>query len=295
MAKARLVFVHGRAQEGKSESEIIREWSGPLTRALGSRATIMKDVEISAPFYGDKLIELLQSLGEAVPSDIIVRGTDEGMDDSYRDFVAQSLEAIRQREGISDEEVAAEAGLNVVERGPQNWPWVLAIIRTLDRIPGLDGDMIERILRDTWIYLERKSVRLKINEIVAPRFDTELPVVAIAHSLGSIVTYDILRERIAGSVVQLITVGSPLGLKISREALAPIKHPGVVRDWFNARDSRDVVALYPLTKAYFDITPAITDHSEVHNRTPNSHGISGYLDDAKTVDQLYNALRSVIP
>lgn len=292
--KARLVFVHGRAQEGKSEALLIEEWLKPLRQTLGDRAAILDEVEIIAPFYGDKLIELVRSLGDAIPDDIIVRGTDEDIDSDYREFIAEYLEQIRLIEGISDEEIAAEAGLEVVERGPQNWRWVLAIIRTLNRIPGLDGDIIERALRDVWIYLERSSVRQTINEIVEPAFETNLPVVTVAHSLGTIVAYDILRDRSKGSVPQLITVGSPLGLKISREALAPIRHPNIVYQWFNARDSRDVVALYPLTASYFDIKPAITDYSEVRNRTPNAHGISGYLSDSTTVGALYRSLAEVM-
>ena len=294
MARARLVFIHGRAQQGKSEAALIQEWSAPLRKALGERATILDQVEISAPSYGDKLIELVNSLGDALPDDIIVRGTDDEIDEDYREFLGEELELIRLKEGISDEEIAAEAGLQVTEKGPQNWRWVLAIIRTLDRIPGLDGDMIERVLRDVWIYLERRVVRQTINAIVEPAFKTNLPVVVIAHSLGSIVAYDIICKRSSGTIPQLITVGSPLGLRISREALAPIKHPPLVGRWFNARDTRDVVALYPLKGQYFDIDPAVTDHSEVRNRTPNAHGISGYLDDAKTVDQLYGALKAIV-
>lgn len=294
MSKARLVFVHGRAQQGKSEASLIKEWTDPLRRALGSRAGILDEVEIVAPFYGDRLIEMVQSLGDAIPDDIIVRGSDEGVDGEYREFIGEYLELIRQREGISDEELTAEAGILATERGPQNWRWVLAILRKLDRINGLDGDMIERFLRDVWIYLERKSVRLEINKIVAPAFKCDLPVITVAHSLGSIVAYDIIRDLSSGNLLKLVTVGSPLGLKISREALAPIRHPQVVGHWFNARDPRDVVALYPLTASYFAISPEITDYSEVRNRTSNAHGISGYLDDAKTVDHLYTALHDAV-
>ena len=290
MAKARLVFVHGRSQQGKSEAALIKEWSEPLRQTLAARVSILDQVEIVAPFYGDRLMELLRSLGDALPDDIIVRGPELVIDESYQQFLGETLDEIRKREGIPEEQVAEEAGADVIERGPQNWPWVLALVRTIDRTPGLDGDMIERVLRDVWIYLERKAVRQAINGIVAPTFDTDLPTVIVAHSMGSVVAYDILRDRSSGSIPQLITVGSPLGLKIAREALAPTTHPPTVGHWFNARDTRDVVALYPLAAPHFSVDPAVTDHSAVRNRTPNAHGIAGYLSDAKTVDQLYEAL-----
>ena len=294
MARARLVLVHGRSQQGKSEAGLIEEWMAPLRATLGPRATCLDQVEIRAPFYGDKLLELLASLAEPVPGDIIVRGSqlyeDEG---DYRAFLGDYLEEIREQEGIGVDQVAAGAGIAVVERGPQNWPWVLAIIRALDRIPGLDGDMIERVLRDVWIYLDRRTIRKAIDAIVAPAFDTDLPVVCVAHSLGTVIAYNILASRSHGTVPQLVTVGSPLGLRICREALAPIHHPQVVGRWFNARDRRDVVALYLLDACHFGIDPPIVNLDDVRNRTPNSHGISGYVTNGQVADELYRALSSI--
>ncbi len=290
MIKARLVLIHGRAQQGKSEAILKNEWLSSLQKALGTRAGVLDRCEVRAPFYGDTLVELVKSLGEAIPDDIIVRGTDEGIDSSYRNMLAEHLEAVREQEGITEDQMLAEADLLVTERGPQNWPWVLAIVRTLNRIPGLDGDMIERVLRDVWIYLERRSVRKTINAIVAPAFDTNLPIIVVAHSLGTVVGYEILRDMTDRNVLRLLTVGSPLGLDIVRKALTPIRHPAVVGSWYNSRDKRDVVALYPLDNQYFAIDPAIEDFSDVRNRTSNAHGISGYLSDTRTVNRLYDAL-----
>ena len=298
MTRARLVLVHGRAQQGKSEGELIEEWMGPLRETLGARASCLDDVEITAPFYGKRLIELLARMGDPAPEDIIVRGPAGGdlVDDpfydeeSYKALVGEWFDAVRETEGISEERVSEALGGEYLERGPQNWPWVLAIIRTLNRIPGLDGDMIERVLRDVWIYLERRSVRKEIDAIVAPAFDTDLPVVCLAHSLGSVVAYHIVKGRSVGKVSNLITVGSPLGLRICREALAPIKHPSIVGRWFNARDRRDVVALYPLDGKHFSISPAVTHFDGVRNRTSNAHGISGYVTNAEIADEMYRAL-----
>lgn len=291
MAKARLILVHGRAQQGKSERALIEEWMTPFREALGPRATCLDDVEIRAPFYGDRLMELLAQLSEPEPGDIIVRGPAlYNAEADYRAFLGTFLDEVRAREGISEEQIVGEAGVTVQERGPQNWPWVLAIIRTLDKISGIDGDMIERVLRDVWIYLERRSIRKEIDAIVAPSFDTELPVVCIAHSLGTIVAYNILRDRRHGAVAHLTTVGSPLGLKICREALAPITYPKVMGSWHNARDSRDVVALYPLDANHFGIEPAVENYDGVWNRTSNAHGISGYVNDHRVVEVLHRAL-----
>jgi hypothetical protein len=291
MTKARLVLVHGRAQQGKSEVALIEEWMAPMRAVLGERASCLDQVEIRAPFYGDRLIELLAAIGEPAPGDIIVRGPELYDDDrAFRHFLGQHLEELRKREGVTDAQLINDAAIQSIERGPQNWPWVLAIIRALDKIPGIDGDVIERALRDVWIYLERHSIRKTIDAIVGPAFDTDLPVICVAHSLGTIIAYHILSSRNTGRIPKLVTLGSPLGLEISRRALAPIRHPQIVGGWYNARDRRDVVALYPLNSKYFPIDPAVANFDDVRNRTSNAHGISGYLSNPDVGEQIYRAL-----
>ncbi|MCR9272538.1 MULTISPECIES: hypothetical protein [Mameliella] len=291
---ARLVLIHGRAQEGKSEAALIEEWMTPLRRALGDKASCLDKVEVRAPFYGDRLVEFLSSLGEPTPGDILVRGSNIYEDDEkYRAFLGEHFEALRQRKGIEDAALLEEANIDLIERGPQNWLWVLAVIRFLNKIPGIDAEVIESLLRDVWIYFQRQTVRKEIDKIVASAFKTELPVVCIAHSLGTIVGYNILKNFTKGSVPQFMTLGSPLGLDISRRALSPLVHPPTVGRWFNARDRRDVVALYPLSGDRFPVVPVISNYDDVENQTSNSHGISGYIGSPVVAKELYSTLSNL--
>ncbi len=77
-----------------------------------------------------------------------------------------------------------------------------------------------------------------------------------------------------------ITVGSPLGIKGIKRCLdRPLRSPGSVRNWFNAYDNRDVVALRPLDGQNFAVNPPIENKGDVMNFTDNRHGIIGYLAD----------------
>ena len=75
-----------------------------------------------------------------------------------------------------------------------------------------------------------------------------------------------------------------------RQALAPIGYPDPMGDWFNAYDERDVVALYPLSKPHFAVTPNITNKNNVRNQTENRHGIAGYLNDPEVAKRIYDAI-----
>jgi hypothetical protein len=104
-----------------------------------------------------------------------------------------------------------------------------------------------------------------------------------------VVAYNVLGA--AGRKIPLyVTVGSPLGIRAIRRTLGTIVNPCGTKGWYNAYDSHDVVALYPLDRDNFDVTPAITNNGSVQNWTDNRHGIIGYLDDAEVAKAIHSRL-----
>jgi pimeloyl-ACP methyl ester carboxylesterase len=146
--------------------------------------------------------------------------------------------------------------------------------------------------RDVFLYTQRQGVRAEIDRIVGKEF-TDEPAVVIGHSLGSIVAYNILRaDRRSSGVPLFVTVGSPLGIRAVRDQLKPLRFPSPIETWFNALDTRDFVALYPLDKNNFPVRPEIQNYDRVRNHTDNRHGISGYLSDAVVAKKVLDALES---
>jgi hypothetical protein len=66
-------------------------------------------------------------------------------------------------------------------------------------------------------------------------------VILLGHSLGSVVAYDLLRERPGQRVRGLITLGSPLGLPTIRRRIAVRRFPADPQRWVNVFDPRDFV------------------------------------------------------
>ena len=123
----------------------------------------------------------------------------------------------------------------------------------------------------------------------------EAPVqnVVVAHSLGTIVAYNLLRregEENKWDIPFFMTLGSPLGVTMIKESLKPIRSPKCVAKWVNALDLTDVVALYPLEKPHFGVQPAIENLTHVQNETENRHGIIGYLSDKVVAKRIFDAL-----
>jgi hypothetical protein len=117
--------------------------------------------------------------------------------------------------------------------------------------------------------------------------------VVVGHSLGSVVSYDLLRRdgpALGWRVPLYVTVGSPLGVGAIRRLLTPVAHPSCAGRWLNAADHRDIVALHPLDPTHFSVDPAVENTQHVVNTTPNRHGISGYLSDPVVARRIHGAL-----
>jgi len=102
-------------------------------------------------------------------------------------------------------------------------------------------------------------------------------MVVIAHSMGSIIAYDVLRsigrQDTSFRIDHLVTIGSPLGLPQVKyriqEEHDSVRTPSVVRKWTNFADRRDLVA----TDSHLadDYAPNFRDVKVKDDRVINSY------------------------
>jgi len=286
----KLVFIHGRSQGGKNAEELRLFWEGCLDRAFFAAGLVWpKDTEVVLPFYANDLDRMVDQVNSPLVTNIMLRGAPSvTSDESLR---VEILREMADAQGNASEKMNAHFVGEPRQRGPQNWPWVLAMLRALDSTP-LGGDAIDAITRDVWVYLTFGGVRAKIEAIVSAAIPAE-PCVVVAHSLGTIVAYNILSRRTPElqPMPVLVTLGSPLGIRaISARLHKPLVMPAAVDAWFNARDPRDTVALYPLDAEYFQVTPSVDNYSGVKNFADNRHAIDGYLADPVIARRIHAGL-----
>jgi len=287
---ARLLLIHGRGQQGRDPDELKSEWLGALQRgAVATGQSLPREIEVAFPFYGDVLGRFADEFNIPLVSDVQARGSP--LDDEFMAFQSEFADSLRKRAGITDAQVNAEYGDNPAPRGPLNWEWVQAILRAIDKnSPGMGQKSLEAFTRDVFLYVTRAGVRDVIDGLVAKSLN-EQPTVMVAHSLGTVVAYSVLRtDRRALRVPLLVTLGSPLAVRSVRDAFRPIGFPAPISRWYNAFDTRDVVSLYPLDAENFPVQPPVENNNAVRNSTDNRHGIAGYLDDGEVARCILNAL-----
>lgn len=286
----RLVFVHGRSQQGKDPVALKSAWIEALRKGAGDTGPeIPATLDIAFPYYGDVLDEFTKQLSLPLTTDIQTKG--EGIvNEDFLQFQADVADELRVRTGITDKQVNEEYGDNPKPKGPLNWEWVQAILRSIDKHGGGISQMaLELFTRDVFLYTRRSLVRDTIDKLVEDTM-TQDPTVVVGHSLGSVVAYSVLRSNEDTLDVPLyVTIGSPLGIRAIRNQFKPLARPDV-GSWFNAFDKRDVVSLFPLDQENFPVTPAIENYDRVRNHTENRHGVIGYLDDPTIAKRVLSQL-----
>jgi hypothetical protein len=109
------------------------------------------------------------------------------------------------------------------------------------------------------------------------------PVVVVSHSLGTIIAYDVLRER-SRDVPLLVTAGCPLAVQEIQDLVTnPLLVPDGVTAWRNVADARDLVALDKTIRPEYTPADRIRDFLVV-NDSQNHHDISNYLRTAPVHD-----------
>ena len=302
--KRHLVFVHGRSQEHKSAPALKAEWLESLEVGLAKSSLRLPipPEHVHFPYYGDTLFDLDGGKSGGEVEQIIVRGNaDDPAEQRFtRDVLADILAETLRQGLMTNAEVAAVVGEDLIMRGPLNWPATLGVLKAMDRyVPFASGASIALFTHDVHLYLSNLGVREEIDRGVASALPPGAETVVVSHSLGTVVAYHLLRHLNDAHrrIPLLVTLGSPLGVAPIRRALLaempPLRYPNGVGAWFNALDPRDVVALYPLDAMHFPVEPAvpgILNKRDVSNRTPNRHGISGYLEDPEVARRIYEAL-----
>ncbi|HZA82989.1 MAG TPA: hypothetical protein VFC13_16205 [Actinomycetes bacterium] len=139
--------------------------------------------------------------------------------------------------------------------------------------------LLQRLIPDADAYFFT-SKKEPIRERLRQALDAVVgPTVVIAHSLGTVIAYDVLSEPgFAGRTVPLlVTLGSPLGYaEIQDVVTKPLRLPAPVQLWANFADPLDVVTLDTSLADEFQGAPRIID-ARVDNPSPNNHAACGYL------------------
>lgn len=237
-----VMFVHGRGHLDEDTAALRREWKRDLDTAL-TRAGLpaLRDEDVRLAWYADVLDPSRDPGCPAMASD----ADSAGLGLFARDFISSLAGALPSSRESRD----------------------LRVIL---------GDMLYAVDATRRCGAQRR-VRLALDSAAQAR----RPVVVVAYSLGSLVTYGALTGTDAATRgrVRLVTVGSPLGNEEMRMLLGEsgtLRLPPGVTGWDNVYDPNDGFAapLNPLVSGVRDVELTPTTNGD-------PHFVKRYLRDAR--------------
>lgn len=290
----RLVLVHGINNEKQSAAEIGESWMGALSEAWATAGLSQpEDLDVCVPYYAEELAALSRAPVGAVQAGggkTTVSGTEMALLQEYADAI-----------GVTGADVLAaaqEAGVEIraLQAGVPHVSWVIGLSRALEGILPSKGKYLARLfLRQAAIYLDRAGVQSRIKNIVRPHlFNGAGPSVIVAHSLGTVISYELLTEKATApnSVPLFCTLGSPLAVSIVADHVgkrSQFPNPPIQR-WLNGYHANDFVTLGRSLEAAVLGFGGIENENSIVNDGEDKHDILAYLGTPGIAAAIHGAL-----
>ncbi len=233
----RLLITHGRSLAFAIPTTMQCAWEDALRDGLRRvEATYSRDIPVSFAFYGD--LWRRDTPGSPTADD------EKERDAAPVSGIAEEEELAPLQIAVTSELLAESDGEFVDERERLDWRNLTELAATLDARFGVGTVVLTHFLKDLAGYFADPALRQRTMDIVERAIREEGDqVVLLAHSMGSIVGYDLLMRIPDLPVRAFITFGSPLGLpsflKQVRNTDGATPFPPQLPRWINIYNRED--------------------------------------------------------
>ncbi|NIF29478.1 hypothetical protein F3J44_24315 [Pantoea sp. Tr-811] len=289
----KVLMIHGIGQQAVTADKLKDTWTSALENASPG---ILNNTSIGMAYYAKELAEWTKNnKPHGQPMGPGLEDTDASSSAELI-FLTQSLQEVANKNGISDSSIQEIMNTQVngaVAMDNFIYRRLVAIARAIESLSPAKGSILLRIIKQAYVYLNVNNATAAIDNLVRPHLQNP-PNIIISHSLGTVIAFKLLREMAAKSpnlkIPTFITLGSPLGLNSVTKSLGPpLRKPNNVSRWLNFYDPSDFVTLgKSLEKPTFE--GEIENFGNIDNKTPNAHGVIGYLPDKGLITELKTAL-----
>lgn len=274
-----VVAVHGVAQQNKGPEVLATEWGPALRDGVRQSGIILDEGDLACAFYGSVYRPAGQVRAVGGPH---YRPSDLSEDEEELLLLFWQEAARVEPERVPSPEASIRAAT------PGSVQMALRVLARSRFFAGLAERAFIGALKQVRLYLKDPTIRAAAREAVDAAVNEDTRVL-VAHSLGTVVTYEALHQYGAtprwANVRTLVTLGSPLGIpNLIFHALDPAPDdgrgtwPGQIEHWTNISDDGDVVALVKKLGPLFGDN--IVDIRVVNGAT--AHDVMPYLTATET-------------
>lgn len=220
------IGIHGLKNK-PAKDPLTRWWAQSLAEGLQRNHGLSSSLTFELVYWAD--VQYPASIPEVELDNPYIKAGGQG---PLRRYDGSALDKVRA--------IAEKWGGRTIDKGKD----LIGLSPQVDRLLGMAFDDLRDYYRDLDV---RTKIRARLVSALQQHHDKR--VCLIAHSMGSIIAYDVLRtlERQPPAIDHFVTIGSPLGLPIVtqhvREEFSRTTVPQQVKQWTNLADPGDKVAL----------------------------------------------------
>jgi hypothetical protein len=275
---ALIVVIHGVGQQVEGELTLHDRYFSALQQGMARAGRTIKPDDVVFASYGEFFRPPAEVLSPLPYFDA------ESVADGYE---SELLLALWQHAALVDPRVV-HPDEEVLSRSPVWASRALAALSRSRYFAGVADRVLVGNLKQVHCYFTDAALRRKIRQAVAVKISDDTRVV-VAHSLGTVVAYEVLCSTLEPDSLSFVSLGSPLGLpNLVFDRLQPAPRPtgaeprgywpARARAWTNIADAGDVVALVEDLRPLFggDIRQI-----RVHNGA-HAHDMAPYLTERLT-------------
>ncbi|MFJ7177467.1 hypothetical protein ACIQXA_13925 [Streptomyces massasporeus] len=258
---ARIVGVHGVGKQRLGSKTLLKDWEPALADGLDrAGAPQLASGDLHMAFYGDLFRPAGHTLAVGDPM-----FTADDVDEVEAELLMEWWAACAR----VDPAVPPPGGDTLV-RSPRAVQTALRVLQHSRFFGGISLRALVFDLKQVRRYLTDEDLRVAARKAVEEAIGPDTRVV-VAHSLGSVVAYEALCAREGHGVRALVTLGSPLGMRMVVDRLRPGPEtwPGT-ESWTNVVDEGDVVAAVKDLSLFFGtgvVGKVVHNGSHAHDAT----------------------------
>lgn len=285
-----IVGVHGIGQSRSNAQSLTSQWSRAVQLGLRAASPDVALPRLLVPHLSPLLTAPSDILGPGDEDDLTTLSTEETA------FIESGLADLL--EDLDDDEVDRLAAEAATLAGLPAFP----TRRGLRLLAAVDGRWrggarpVLAVLREVHAYLHAPTCGQRVRRRVCTTATADTRLL-LAHSLGSVVAYDLLRRGDLPQITTLVTFGSPLAWPTVRTALTAGVEAGLTAlpalpalpavSWTNLYDQRDAVTV---GRRLSPLWPQVAD-LPVDNPRLDAHGAAGYLQQSAMAATIVSGLR----
>ncbi len=165
-------------------------------------------------------------------------------------------------------------------------------IMMLNYFPKMHESLMHTFIVEAYLYLSNPQFMTEVNARICMCLKDEEAYVIVAHSLGSVVAYNILRQQPKHFRLKcFITLGSPLAFHVIQSKIPPPIIRPVCLDgpWYNFYSPDDFISCFALEDPPFQFDPPIINHA-IRTFIVDPHEITGYLQHPAVIQRIVESL-----